>query len=162
MSVFSIKICYNLKTIWFVIANFPCQVKLSSKSGQNVDIVWTENSLLITATGEHVIRSVYRKTHMNWCLSVNICPYLFILGCGTWSEMTIMFCLWTRLWGLREERCSTVFHTVRQKVTEILVLQLFAVHVCVDLVLVRPSISPHSQTSSRNFNATVTVKPYFA
>ncbi|XP_033963084.1 intraflagellar transport protein 140 homolog [Pseudochaenichthys georgianus] len=32
------------------------KVKLSSKSGQNVDIVWTENGLLITATGEQVIR----------------------------------------------------------------------------------------------------------
>ncbi|KAL7372671.1 hypothetical protein ABVT39_020471 [Epinephelus coioides] len=32
------------------------KVKLSSKTGQNVDIVWTENSLLITATGEQVIR----------------------------------------------------------------------------------------------------------
>ncbi|XP_034716265.1 intraflagellar transport protein 140 homolog isoform X1 [Etheostoma cragini] len=32
------------------------KVKLSSKTGQNVDIVWTENGLLITATGEQVIR----------------------------------------------------------------------------------------------------------
>uniref|UniRef100_A0A671WNQ5 Intraflagellar transport 140 n=1 Tax=Sparus aurata TaxID=8175 RepID=A0A671WNQ5_SPAAU len=32
------------------------KVKLSSKTGQNVDIIWTDNSLLITATGEHVIR----------------------------------------------------------------------------------------------------------
>ncbi|TMS22663.1 Intraflagellar transport protein 140-like protein [Larimichthys crocea] len=32
------------------------KVKLSSKSGQNVNIVWTENGLLITATGEQVIR----------------------------------------------------------------------------------------------------------
>ncbi|XP_075890571.1 intraflagellar transport protein 140 homolog [Nelusetta ayraudi] len=32
------------------------KVKLSSKSGQNVDIVWTESGLLITATGEQVVR----------------------------------------------------------------------------------------------------------
>ncbi|KAM4524435.1 intraflagellar transport protein 140 homolog [Odontesthes bonariensis] len=32
------------------------KVKLSSKSGQNVDIVWTVNSLLITATGEQIVR----------------------------------------------------------------------------------------------------------
>ncbi|XP_029977413.1 intraflagellar transport protein 140 homolog isoform X2 [Sphaeramia orbicularis] len=32
------------------------KVKLSGKSGQNIDIVWTDNGLLITATGEHMIR----------------------------------------------------------------------------------------------------------
>uniref|UniRef100_UPI0037E973A2 intraflagellar transport protein 140 homolog isoform X1 n=1 Tax=Semicossyphus pulcher TaxID=241346 RepID=UPI0037E973A2 len=32
------------------------KVKLSSKAGQNVDIVWTEKGLLITAAGELVIR----------------------------------------------------------------------------------------------------------
>lgn len=40
-----------------------------------------------------------------------------ISGCGTWSEMTTMFYLSTRPWGLREERWSTVFHTVLEKVT---------------------------------------------
>lgn len=62
----------------------------------------------------------------------------------------------------RGEMLNCISYCAAKGNCEILVLQLFAVHICVDLVLVRPSISPHSQTSSRNFNATVTVKPYFA
>lgn len=99
---------------------FSCQVKLSSKTGQNVDIVWTENGLLITATGEQVIRSVY-----TYCLyTYTVRSYfkleylsLFFLGCGIWTEAITTFCLSMRLWGLREERWSTVCHTVQEKVT---------------------------------------------
>lgn len=62
------------------------QVKLSSKSGQNIDIVWTENGLLITATGEHVVRSVCSRQLLKLklsvelsYLSVNFCPFVFRL-----------------------------------------------------------------------------------
>uniref|UniRef100_UPI003AAE6617 intraflagellar transport protein 140 homolog n=1 Tax=Centroberyx gerrardi TaxID=166262 RepID=UPI003AAE6617 len=47
------------------------KVKLSSKSGQNVDIVWTDNGLLITATGEQVIRLWDLERDDNYVLSLN-------------------------------------------------------------------------------------------
>uniref|UniRef100_A0A3B3IEM7 Intraflagellar transport 140 n=1 Tax=Oryzias latipes TaxID=8090 RepID=A0A3B3IEM7_ORYLA len=47
------------------------KVKLSSKSGQNVDIVWTENNLLITATGEHMIRLWDLDRDDNYILSLD-------------------------------------------------------------------------------------------
>ncbi|XP_018537335.1 intraflagellar transport protein 140 homolog [Lates calcarifer] len=47
------------------------KVKLSSKTGQNVDIVWTENSLLITATGEQVIRLWDLERDDNYVLSLD-------------------------------------------------------------------------------------------
>ncbi|XP_023147519.2 intraflagellar transport protein 140 homolog isoform X1 [Amphiprion ocellaris] len=47
------------------------KVKLSSKSGQNVDIVWTENSLLITATGEHIARLWDLERDDNYVLSLD-------------------------------------------------------------------------------------------
>ncbi len=135
-------VCEHVHVSW--------QVKLSSKTGQNVDIVWTENGLLITATGEQVIRSVY-----TYCLYTHTVhshfklEYLFhFLGCGTWSEMTTMFWLSTRLWGLREERWSTVFHTVQEKVAA----KYFSHSsnlVKLDLVVSRYFISSHSQTLSR-------------
>ena len=59
---------------------FSWQVKLSSKTGQNFDIVWTENSLLITVSGEQVIRSVYTQhldphTHssVTWIVFLPLC-----------------------------------------------------------------------------------------
>ncbi|XP_076007585.1 intraflagellar transport protein 140 homolog [Genypterus blacodes] len=47
------------------------KVKLSSKGGQNVDIVWTENGLLITATGEQVIRLWDLERDDNYVLSLD-------------------------------------------------------------------------------------------
>ncbi|XP_031699183.1 intraflagellar transport protein 140 homolog [Anarrhichthys ocellatus] len=47
------------------------KVKLSSKTGQNVDIVWTANGLLITATGEQVIRLWDLDGDDNYVLSLN-------------------------------------------------------------------------------------------
>ncbi|XP_071318478.1 intraflagellar transport protein 140 homolog [Trachinotus anak] len=47
------------------------KVKLSSKSGQNVDIVWTDNSLLITATGEQTIRVWDLEQDDNYILSLD-------------------------------------------------------------------------------------------
>uniref|UniRef100_A0A665V4G9 Intraflagellar transport 140 homolog (Chlamydomonas) n=1 Tax=Echeneis naucrates TaxID=173247 RepID=A0A665V4G9_ECHNA len=47
------------------------KVKLSSKSGQNVDIVWTDNGLLITATGEQVIRLWDLERDDNYVLSLD-------------------------------------------------------------------------------------------
>uniref|UniRef100_A0A667XJ74 Intraflagellar transport 140 n=1 Tax=Myripristis murdjan TaxID=586833 RepID=A0A667XJ74_9TELE len=47
------------------------KVKLSSKSGQNTDIVWTENGLLITATGEQVIRLWDLERDDNYVLSLD-------------------------------------------------------------------------------------------
>ncbi|CAN9508576.1 unnamed protein product [Ophioblennius macclurei] len=47
------------------------KVKLSSKSGQKVDIVWTENSLLITATGEQFIRLWDLERDDNYILSLD-------------------------------------------------------------------------------------------
>uniref|UniRef100_A0A674PQ19 Intraflagellar transport 140 n=1 Tax=Takifugu rubripes TaxID=31033 RepID=A0A674PQ19_TAKRU len=47
------------------------KVKLSSKSGQNVDIVWAENGLLITATGEHSIRLWDLEREDNYVLSLD-------------------------------------------------------------------------------------------
>lgn len=47
------------------------KVKLSSKTGQNVDIVWTESGLLITATGEQVIRLWDLDGDDNYVLSLN-------------------------------------------------------------------------------------------
>lgn len=60
----------------FIIHNFCFlfqQVKLSSKSGQNVDIVWTESGLLITATGEHVVRSVCSLHLLSQSCTVTLC-----------------------------------------------------------------------------------------
>ncbi|XP_028263814.1 intraflagellar transport protein 140 homolog [Parambassis ranga] len=74
------------------------KVKLSSRSGQNVDIVWTENSLLITATGEHMVRLWDLERDDNYVLSldetlgfekgelincVSHCPGKEILAAGT-------------------------------------------------------------------------------
>ncbi|KAK5601789.1 hypothetical protein CRENBAI_020358 [Crenichthys baileyi] len=47
------------------------KVKLSSKAGQNVDIIWTENSLLITATGEPTIRIWDLERDDNYVLSLD-------------------------------------------------------------------------------------------
>uniref|UniRef100_A0A3Q3S0X4 Intraflagellar transport 140 homolog (Chlamydomonas) n=1 Tax=Mastacembelus armatus TaxID=205130 RepID=A0A3Q3S0X4_9TELE len=47
------------------------KVKLSSKSGQNVDIVWTDNSLLITAAGEQVIRLWDLERDDNYVLALD-------------------------------------------------------------------------------------------
>ncbi|KAG7227762.1 hypothetical protein INR49_013556 [Caranx melampygus] len=47
------------------------KVKLSSKSGQNVDIVWTDNNLLITATGEQTIRLWDLEQDDNYILSLD-------------------------------------------------------------------------------------------
>ncbi|KAM9426484.1 intraflagellar transport protein 140 homolog [Pholidichthys leucotaenia] len=47
------------------------KVKLSSKSGQNVDIDWTENNLLITATGEQIIRLWDMERDDNYVLSLD-------------------------------------------------------------------------------------------
>ncbi|XP_047465018.1 intraflagellar transport protein 140 homolog [Mugil cephalus] len=47
------------------------EVKLSSRSGDNVDIVWTENSLLITATGEPIIRLWDLERDDNYVLSLD-------------------------------------------------------------------------------------------
>ncbi|XP_040922911.1 intraflagellar transport protein 140 homolog [Toxotes jaculatrix] len=47
------------------------KVKLSSKTGQNVDIAWTESSLLITATGEQVIRLWDLERDDNYVLSLD-------------------------------------------------------------------------------------------
>ncbi|KAM7381798.1 hypothetical protein PAMA_012582 [Pampus argenteus] len=47
------------------------KVKLSSKSGHNIDIVWTENSLLITATGEQLIRLWDLERDDNYVLSLD-------------------------------------------------------------------------------------------
>ncbi|KAM3859666.1 intraflagellar transport protein 140 homolog [Diretmus argenteus] len=47
------------------------KVKLSSKSGQNADIVWTQNSLLITATGEQVVRLWDLERDDNYVLSLD-------------------------------------------------------------------------------------------
>ncbi|KAM6898009.1 intraflagellar transport protein 140 homolog [Lycodopsis pacificus] len=47
------------------------KVKLSSKTGQNVDIFWTANGLLITATGEQVIRLWDLDGDDNYVLSLN-------------------------------------------------------------------------------------------
>lgn len=57
---------------------------MSSRSGQNVDIVWTENSLLITATGEHMVRlvfihSLYTQPFLMGNLSNNLPLKLFRL-----------------------------------------------------------------------------------
>ncbi|KAM4716079.1 intraflagellar transport protein 140 homolog isoform 1-T3 [Anableps anableps] len=47
------------------------KVKLSGKAGQNVDIIWTENSLLITATGEPNIRIWDLERDDNYLLSLD-------------------------------------------------------------------------------------------
>ncbi|KAK9530529.1 hypothetical protein VZT92_012025 [Zoarces viviparus] len=47
------------------------KVKLSSKTGQNVDIFWTANGLLITATGEQVVRLWDLDGDDNYVLSLN-------------------------------------------------------------------------------------------
>ncbi|KAG7507575.1 intraflagellar transport protein 140-like [Solea senegalensis] len=47
------------------------KVKLSSKTGQNVDIVWTDHSLLVTATGEHIIRLWDLERDENYVLSLD-------------------------------------------------------------------------------------------
>ncbi|XP_035001907.2 intraflagellar transport protein 140 homolog isoform X2 [Hippoglossus stenolepis] len=47
------------------------KVKLSSKTGQNFDIVWTENSLLITVSGEQVIRLWDLERDDNFVLSLD-------------------------------------------------------------------------------------------
>ncbi|KAF3704522.1 Intraflagellar transport protein 140 -like protein WD and tetratricopeptide repeats protein 2 [Channa argus] len=47
------------------------KVKLSSRSGQNVDIVWTDNSLIITAAGEHIIRLWDLERDENYILSLD-------------------------------------------------------------------------------------------
>ncbi|XP_015230607.1 PREDICTED: intraflagellar transport protein 140 homolog [Cyprinodon variegatus] len=47
------------------------KVKLSSKAGQNVDIVCTENSLLIAATGEPTVRIWDLERDDNYALSLN-------------------------------------------------------------------------------------------
>ncbi|XP_069011880.1 intraflagellar transport protein 140 homolog [Embiotoca jacksoni] len=47
------------------------KVKLSSKSGQTIDIVWTKNSLLITATGEQIIRLWDLERDDNYVLSLD-------------------------------------------------------------------------------------------
>uniref|UniRef100_A0A3B5KY38 Intraflagellar transport 140 homolog (Chlamydomonas) n=1 Tax=Xiphophorus couchianus TaxID=32473 RepID=A0A3B5KY38_9TELE len=47
------------------------KVKLSSTAGQNVDIIWTENSLLITATGEPVIKIWDLERDENYVLSLD-------------------------------------------------------------------------------------------
>lgn len=122
MQFISFKYVFNFSLVGGNLCSFPSsswQVKLSSKSGQNIDIVWTENGLLITATGEHVVRSVCWRHLLKLKFSAELL-YLsfapFYLDCGTWNETTIMFYLWMRLWGLRKERWSTACHTVQQKV----------------------------------------------
>lgn len=62
---------------------------MSSKSGQNVDIVWAENGLLITATGEHSIRRVCNRT--------DICKWIRF-SC---SKVRCVSCF--RLWDLERE-----------------------------------------------------------
>ncbi|XP_041829697.1 intraflagellar transport protein 140 homolog [Melanotaenia boesemani] len=47
------------------------KVKLSSKPGQSVDIIWTESSLLITATGEQIIRLWDLERDDNYILSLD-------------------------------------------------------------------------------------------
>ncbi|KAM6964373.1 intraflagellar transport protein 140 homolog isoform 2-T2 [Tautogolabrus adspersus] len=47
------------------------KVKLSSRTGQNVDIVWTENGLLVTATGELVIRLWDLERDDNYVLALD-------------------------------------------------------------------------------------------
>uniref|UniRef100_A0A1A7YB87 Intraflagellar transport 140 homolog n=1 Tax=Iconisemion striatum TaxID=60296 RepID=A0A1A7YB87_9TELE len=47
------------------------KVKLSSKAGQNIDIIWTENSFLITATGEQIIRLWDLERDDNYSLSLD-------------------------------------------------------------------------------------------
>ncbi|XP_037319020.2 intraflagellar transport protein 140 homolog [Pungitius pungitius] len=47
------------------------KVKLSSKTGKNVDIFWTETGLLITATGEQVVRLWDLDGDDNYVLSLN-------------------------------------------------------------------------------------------
>ncbi|XP_035468905.1 intraflagellar transport protein 140 homolog [Scophthalmus maximus] len=47
------------------------KVKLSNKTGQNVDIVWADNSLLITVTGEQVIRLWDLERDDNYVLSLD-------------------------------------------------------------------------------------------
>uniref|UniRef100_A0A3B4Z0Z9 Intraflagellar transport 140 n=1 Tax=Stegastes partitus TaxID=144197 RepID=A0A3B4Z0Z9_9TELE len=74
------------------------KVKLSSRSGQNMDVVWTENSLLITATGEPIVRLWDLEGDDNYvlCLDetlgfergemincVSYCPGKEILAAGT-------------------------------------------------------------------------------
>ncbi|KAJ4940251.1 hypothetical protein JOQ06_026560 [Pogonophryne albipinna] len=59
------------------------KVKLSSKSGQNVDIVWTENGLLITATGEQVIRLWDLDGDDNYVLALDETLGKEILAAGT-------------------------------------------------------------------------------
>ncbi|KAM3592216.1 uncharacterized protein V6R79_014947 [Siganus canaliculatus] len=46
------------------------KVKLSSKTGQNTDIIWTESGLLITATGEQLIRLWDLERDDNYVLSL--------------------------------------------------------------------------------------------
>ncbi|XP_068610701.1 intraflagellar transport protein 140 homolog [Brachionichthys hirsutus] len=73
-------------------------VKLSTKIGQNVDIVWTNIGFLITATGEHVIRLWDLERDDNFILPldenlgfekgevmncVSYCPAKDILAAGT-------------------------------------------------------------------------------
>ncbi|XP_062330983.1 intraflagellar transport protein 140 homolog isoform X2 [Osmerus eperlanus] len=74
------------------------KVKLSGKSGQTTDIVWTDNGLLITATGEQTIRLWDLERDDNYVLSlderlgfekgellncVSYCPGKEILAAGT-------------------------------------------------------------------------------
>ncbi|XP_017274041.1 intraflagellar transport protein 140 homolog [Kryptolebias marmoratus] len=47
------------------------KVKLSSKAGQNIDIIWTEDSFLITATGEQTIRLLDLERDANYVLSLD-------------------------------------------------------------------------------------------
>ncbi|KAM9716097.1 intraflagellar transport protein 140 homolog isoform 2-T2 [Menidia menidia] len=82
------------------------KVKLSSQYGQSVDIVWTVNSLLITATGEQVIRLWDLERDDNYILSlderlgfekgemincVSYCPAKEILAAGTSSGRIAMW-----------------------------------------------------------------------
>ncbi|XP_077482190.1 intraflagellar transport protein 140 homolog isoform X1 [Stigmatopora argus] len=47
------------------------KVKLSSRSGQGVDVVWAQNSLVVTATGEQQIRLWDLERNENYTLSLD-------------------------------------------------------------------------------------------
>ncbi|XP_074475359.1 intraflagellar transport protein 140 homolog [Sebastes fasciatus] len=94
------------------------KVKLSSKTGQNVDIVWTENGLLITATGEQVIRLWDLDGGDNYVLSldetlgfergevincVSHCAGKEILAAGTSQGRIAMWKMVVQLGGSRGE-----------------------------------------------------------
>lgn len=93
MQLISFRYGFNFSLVGGDLCSFPSsswQVKLSSKSGQNIDIVWTENGLLITATGEHVVRSVC------WChlLTFKLSAELLYLSFNPFSF---------RLWDLERD-----------------------------------------------------------